>query len=270
MGALGYQEGATFTLLRCDPPPALEGKYDWGWATPLLFKALNSPRTGERFPRHPDDRRTISAGVFGYWNSLAALLSFSFGWRDHARGLRWWLDQGQPVDDSRFALISEVWGFDRTLGSYVEWVHAKGPNASTHLGEVLNGRPEPLSPLWQSRISQLREAMRDRERAGRHSYPHGLHLEAGTHVADATPNEKNWVDFRPHGMRENRACLILPGLDGWYNHLVQAGSSLPNLTSKAWRIEVIAQSVGILGVFRRSWDTGLWFAGPHALHIVGN
>jgi hypothetical protein len=35
-------------------------------------------------------------------------------------------------------------------------------------------------------------------------------------------------------------------------------------------VDVFVRQIGFVGTYRRSRDTGLWFAGQHRYHAVGN
>lgn len=66
----------------------------------------------------------------------------------------------------------------------------------------------------------------------------------------------------PHALPE---CM-----QGWFRVLIEQGNSLPDFEGASWHVEVVCKPVGSLGTFRRSRVTGLWFAGPHRLHMLGN
>ena len=56
---------------------------------------------------------------------------------------------------------------------------------------------------------------------------------------------------------------------GWYRALVTESRSLPELSDHSWRIDVVVKSVGWLGTYRKSAESGLWFTGRHSAHIRG-
>jgi hypothetical protein len=68
---------------------------------------------------------------------------------------------------------------------------------------------------------------------------------------------------------DRRAVLILDAMRGWYRALIEQGATLPDGGDRSWRIDVVVRPIGTLGTYRRSRETGLWFAGRHRLHTRG-
>jgi hypothetical protein len=66
---------------------------------------------------------------------------------------------------------------------------------------------------------------------------------------------------------ERRAVLILDRARGWYNALQQ--TDLPDLGQRSWHVDVVVRPLGWLGSFRKSRETGRWFAGKHSVHMLG-
>jgi hypothetical protein len=66
------------------------------------------------------------------------------------------------------------------------------------------------------------------------------------------------------------AVLIVPGLLGSYAALRTAGSELLLVDGRSLRVSVYVQTTGLMGKFRRSRETGLWFSGWERYHSVGN
>ena len=56
---------------------------------------------------------------------------------------------------------------------------------------------------------------------------------------------------------------------GWYRALAEMGARLPHLEERSWHVDIVVKPVGSLGTYRQSRATGLWFSGPHRLHLVG-
>lgn len=56
----------------------------------------------------------------------------------------------------------------------------------------------------------------------------------------------------------------------WYPALLNLDSELPMRGVHSWKVEVHVDSVGLIGTFRRSAETGLWFSGKHRTHMMGN
>lgn len=51
--------------------------------------------------------------------------------------------------------------------------------------------------------------------------------------------------------------------------VLRDGLGLPAHFRPTWRVRVFAHDVGYLGEYRRSWESGLWFSGPHRYHARG-
>lgn len=66
------------------------------------------------------------------------------------------------------------------------------------------------------------------------------------------------------------ASLVLDTYCGWYAQLAGRGKGLPHRPDgRSWRVHVTVKPLGYLGMFRRSRQTGRWFAGRHAHHLLG-
>jgi hypothetical protein len=214
-----------------------------------------APRTGVDFMQY-----------LGYWTSLQSFLTYSFGWTRHDRGLRWWYDAGRPVDDPRLALISAVWERDGNLLAYAEWSHARvewfGHQALSEWTDY-DGRPDVLSTDWQQRLRAVGERFQTDGTS-----PHGNHLEGGDHAAGPAAQRYD-ATLTVTDRAARRAVYTSTSALGWYRGLAELGRDLPALGNASWRVEVYVQSIGFLGVYRRSRQTGLWFSGRHRFHTVG-
>jgi hypothetical protein len=245
--------------LRRDPQLA----YDWDWAKPLLFRALASPRTGERFPAEPRSQGPAPDSL-GYWNSLEYLLTY---------------DAGKPDDGGALTLMKEVWDADGRLDDYVAWAHepyALGAGRWAHSGTIATSPPsDELTEDWERRIRLFRQEAFDR--AGQHAIagPWQLHLEDGYHISEAAlddsgtgtvPQDVTFAVDETH----HRALLEVPSLQSWYAALRRLGGTLVPRGPHAWRVRVYNRQIGALGEYRRSSKTGIWFAGRHRFHAQGN
>ncbi len=64
---------------------------------------------------------------------------------------------------------------------------------------------------------------------------------------------------------------MVDSMTGWYRALAEDAATLPgDEADRSWDVEVVVRPVGSLGTFRRSSSTGLWYAGRHRNHVVGN
>lgn len=65
--------------------------------------------------------------------------------------------------------------------------------------------------------------------------------------------------------------LVADNWSSWWEFLrTSEPLAHPHPSGRSWRIEVFVRRFGHVGVFRRSRETGRWFAGKHRFHIVGN
>lgn len=73
-------------------------------------------------------------------------------------------------------------------------------------------------------------------------------------VADASTPHRRLVSFTPYA--------------GWYHHLSDSGPG--RVDDRSVRVDVVCRTVGWLGEYRRSTETGIWFRGQHRWHMLGN
>jgi hypothetical protein len=256
---------------------SLGGQHPWVWATGLPYRALAAPLSGAVMPQSP--RALLQRNEYGhvegdfdhaigYFAALQSFLTYSFGWTRHDKGLIWWLDQGAPAADARFGLIRDVWLGEGMLEHYLSWCvehfHISVFDAFEH---VVDDQPLVLSPDWRARLGAIR-TQRDVDDPSLR--PDQMHLQGGEHIGRPATGH---ADARLIGVDpgSRSAVLISQTVSGWSAELMRLGSELPTLSGgRSWRVDVHVKPVGFLGTFRRSRATGLWFAGRHAHHIVGN
>ena len=94
-----------------------------------------------------------------------------------------------------------------------------------------------------------------------------LHLSG--HFAGPLEDPPGEVHLVRTDSKRRRAVLLVDFMVGWYRALCTAGDTLPDLGERSWRVEVVVRPVGSLGVYRRSRETGIWFAGRHRYHELG-
>jgi hypothetical protein len=256
----------------------LGGESRWLANIPLMYWALAAPLAGREFVQAPQPGEDfMESNRFAYWGSLLHLLTMNFGWQYPALGMRWWVDQGRPANDVRFALIRQTWASDGQFDAFLSyiWQIPAMPWPSFPLGPGVadpnsdGARMPSFEPLADR--SWIRET---NEKFAGFSVS-GLHLEQG-HVADwlnsaefMKPNSNCELTLDVSG--EPRGTLIAENLGGWYRYLHESEALQSDHPSgRSWRIDVVVKPVGYLGNFRRSRETGRWFAGPHSLHVVGN
>jgi hypothetical protein len=255
----------------------LGGESRWLANIPLMYQALAAPSAGREFVQAPQwGEDFFDSNRFSYWGSLLHLLTTNFGWQYPALGLRWWVDQGMPDDDDRFSLIKQTWYSDGQFDAFLVFLWRnpalRWPSFSLGPGVVDSDSPGARVPAFEPLVDE--DWLRDTELKFSNFRVSGLHLEH--HIADALnlhedsqSREKCRLVLDASG--EPRGTLIAEDLAGWYRFLhVSERLQTNDSSGRSWRIDVIVKKVGFLGTFRRSRDTGRWFAGPHRFHVVGN
>lgn len=254
----------------------LGGQRLWTWAVGLPFRALADPLGGTVMPASP--RSLIARNEYGhsegdfdhalgYFSALQSFLTYSFGWTRHDKGLIWWFDNGCPAEDERFALLRDIWSHDGMLVRYLAWCVQ---HPLTGLLDDFHPRVDrsvlQLSAPWRSRVHEARV---EAEKDDLSTRPDQMHLQAG-HVSGPSrgPIDAKMIGVNQH---DRSAVLVSETESGWYNALVRYGAKLAvEGASRSWRVDVFVKPIGLLGTYRQSRDSGLWFAGRHAHHAVGN
>lgn len=243
----------------------LGGQMEWCWAVPWLFQALAAPAAHPRMPAFPTPEEPADhVPAAGYWNALLYLLTYSLGWSRPDKGLYWWMNSGKPTDDLRLRLLADVWDRDGHLEWLLAWLVAGVGGQQSPLEPLCrsyDSTPLAIDPQWVKRQLQEHEH-------NEWVHPEGLHLGGHhlTSMADPPPGGRIVVVSQSR----RRATFTTPSMTGWYRALNRARQHLPQPDKIDWTVDVYARTVGWLGPYRRSWSTGLWIAGPHRFHAVGN
>lgn len=240
------------------------GQWDWCWAVPLPYRVLAAPASMLPMPAAPNQRDDFMLSL-GYWACLQSFLTFSFGWTRHDKGLIAWYDSGCPTDDVRLGLLQKVWHQDGTLERYIEWVISKNNHTGPLTGYAAgpDAVPMNLPSEWASRMARLQLEARDLVATG--LSPYEKHLEQGHHISGPTSrsNAELVMSASTSGILTSSTAI------GWYDALARL-SAEPQGNSTSIRVDVYVRPIGFLGTYRRSRATGLWFAGPHRYHSIGN
>ena len=255
------------------------GQHEWVWAVPLPYRAISAPWSGATMPAAPasvgeDDNRF--GHQLGYYASLFSFLTYSFAWTRPDKGLLWWYREGRPIDDERLALIRNSWDEDGNVIGFLAWLSTKPASLMSTFtlapwARVLDESPLRLDTDWRH---LLNATLRTAPWNGGHD---PFHLGTGGHIAapsQSAPHEGADVEhsrilaFDPNS---RTATYISETISGWYANLFAAGKELPeSRTSPSWRVDVYVKPIGFMGTYRQSRATGLWFAGRHRYHAVGN
>lgn len=247
-----------------DAYSALGGQLEWFWSVPGVFRALASPSTNELVPAAPREVDPHEHSC-GYWTALHYLLLHRLGWAKPDLGLQWWYDAGKPVDDPTLALVAEVWDRDRNLDAYLVWLLRHRPRFLSKQSEWEQNAPA-LTPKWGRWLEATDAAVqltathhliggKDPLHLTFHSGSTGRDDAAALAVIDRTAR---------------RAVFLSDDMNGWYFGLEDVARRELGAGYGGWRVEVHVRSVGFLGVYRRSHQTGLWFVGRHRNHSPGN
>lgn len=236
----------------------------WLQYLPHLHRALAAPHLAHGLPRSfvsLDFEETCA-----WWETLRYLFRVLLGWRNLPAGLAWWYEQDLPdFDDSRLRLVLDRWNTRGELDLFAAREWDTGGFTGTE-GDV----PTDFDTTYEPRLGWWRE-LRDRPAFAEPS-PFGggynpLHLghsdPVGLEDSVAPPTGQ-------HNTTSRRAILIVSRFPSWRRELSEFGQTLPSLGDRSWHVEVFERSVGYLGRYRQSRETGLWFQGKHSLHMAGN
>ena len=235
---------------------------EWGHAIPPMYQLLNAPSRTGVFLRKPHPHELELE--LGYWSALLHLLLYSFGWSNPGRGLLRWYQTRRPADDVRFRLLTDLWLADGSLDAFTFWLLTGGESFVALEPATLAGQPPPdtsgqeYDRAW---LATWLAAAATEQTAG-----DGLHL--AVHCGGPLEEVRVPSALLNSSKADRRAVLIVDSMRGWYRTLSEV--KLPDLGDRSWYVDVVAKPVGHLGTFRRSRETGRYFAGPHRYHILGN
>lgn len=266
---MGWTE--TQDLRRRGAEEACGEQLEWGFALPMLYRRLASPHSFEPFVEAPRPGQDHDEGPAAYWTALAHLIIYSFAWLQPHEGLDRLL--ADPVlGDPRTELIEEIWGADGMLHWFAAYLHAspcaprgyRSPLA-TFAQTPPNDDDDHLVPPWIDEVldeTDRSETVAPMNRGG------GDMLHISDHISGPVEVPRAEADLVLDRHRP-RAVLTCDSGFGWYRTLTEAGATLPD-DWPAWHLEVYCRPLGYLGNYRCSEETGLWYAGPHELHSLGN
>lgn len=243
---------------------------EWGYAIPQMYRVLASPRLGHELLRSPAPGDDHLVGC-AYWSALLHLTTYSLGWIRPERGLLAWQLEAEPTDDVRLLLLSRIRGEDGMLDWFHAWTygrHIKG--VTDRLGELVgffdDEEDTPTTPGWIDDQKEIADESGVPAPCSRGGYD-PLHLSA--HLSGPLEEPPGDVTLIRTDRSRRRAVLLVDSMVGWYRALCSEGGALPDLGNQSWRVEVVVRPVGSLGVYRRSRETGIWFAGRHRYHEFG-
>lgn len=231
---------------------------------PAMWNAISDPTGAHVYPALPS-QETWPYGAAAYWSPLTHLLLYSFGWRSGSlrhtdrstlgRALTELLDADLHYlpQDPRLGFMLDVWGEDE-LRDFAHWAKSEGGGAELDSG-------------YGSWHSQAGYALA----GGTDSLHLADHWGAPRQTVSGLPLTPSCSSWAQPASDPPRAVLMADAYVGWATSLERFGNSLPVPDSnRSWRVDVIVKQVGWLGQFRRSRNTGLWFAGGHLLHSLAH
>lgn len=210
----------------------------------------------------------------GYWMACLNLLIYGFGWSSPRRGLRWWYENGCPNDDPKLSLLKQLWGADGQLEWLALWLWTKSQfdfynGVRSLVGQV--GQSEPQVPDFDWLPSTWHLAKEGNVPNPMFGGNDSLHLSR--HIDGPVEPPRYGTPplvYDPAGKRPS--LLVLDSMVGWYRALFEAGSALvtDEDMAKSAEVDVVVTTVGHLGTYRYSEQSGLWYSGKLDHHLAGN
>ena len=173
----------------------------------------------------------------------------------------------------RVHLIGAVWLSDGQIDYFHEWLRnvlaprGMGLHAATEIGPPSQSAPaQPNSSLTSELIGQANEQLLPTPLGWGDN--DALHLTGHcsgplgqlSHVAESETFSASSA---------SRAVLLSDSAMGWYRSLMRYGLQLRASGLSEPSIDVVIRPIGWLGRYEQSPQTGVWYTGPHHLHVVG-
>jgi hypothetical protein len=193
-------------------------------------------------------------------------MRYGLGWARLDQGLAAWLIAGRPKDGPALRLLDDVWARDGQLEWLVAWLARGALGGTNYPGDLVEPGLPATAVDWTNREGWIASATREAASTGIIN-PTGtgsdeLHLTGCCSGPQAEPPDgaiRIADDVRP--------VLVADGGVGWYAALDLAAFPVPLAG-----VEVVSLSLGLIGSFTRSRDTGRWYlasTGEH-WHKIGN
>lgn len=242
---------------------------EWGWAVPWLWAQLRDPRTTLRAPATPvAGTQAMEAGA--YWVPALHLMRYALGWSRLDQGLAAWLMAGRPRTSPSLRLLDDVWARDGQLEWLVAWL-GRASLGQVGSAEGLDGLVVPrlsaTSVDWRTLEGWLDAVERAAATTGISNPISGggnpLHLSGHCYgpLADLRPGVVRYCDG-------SLPMVVVDGGVGWYSALAQA----PVPSGPGEMVDVVSLSLGWIGTFTRSPETGRWYRADTDpfWHMAGN
>jgi hypothetical protein len=244
----------------------------WIWWLPLAWRAVSDPGGPHPLPPPPGpadwgegEHPSEHPETLAWWTPLFHLLLFGLGWVRPDLGLARWIEHGRPDQDPVLRVVNRWWGENVT--DVLAWsarndvLRDMAAAAAGEDGGTLF--PCELPDRWAERRRSLEwRRVWGTDNDSMHLGGHGI-----TPVWGPEP-QRSLLATAPDGRSD--AVLVLRSYEGWYATLREAASHLPSRADgRSWRVNVVVEPLGSLGVYRRSRQTGRWFSGRHRWHQLG-
>lgn len=232
---------------------------------PTAWQALADPDGSHLWPLMPDAVGPGDPPLQAWFTPAVHLLAYSVSWPSLGLGAARWISLTSATVDRRLRLVEEMVG-DR-LDELLAWLVTSDWPVSLASAVASAAGAEPHAPSVAVDANWLQRV----ERATNGWSPYGggsdpMHLA----VHSMAPAEEPKVDGLMAQGDGRSVLLVVDEYAGWYSALCRQGGALPPRTDgRSWRVDVVCRPIGWLGNFRRSRVTGRWFAGGHAVHMMG-
>jgi hypothetical protein len=234
----------------------------WCASLPALHRSING--NGDLALVMP--RRDAELTEYcGYWETLHYLLSVLFGWSNVSAGLAGWYRNGLMTDgEPLLEMIQRTWNDQGQLDYYAAWqwmpMCVMDPEEVDVSQVGRSGYPE--IEWWRSFLRRGCEFAHDPFYGGTNP----LHLGHSDGFGLDDLGAGGALDY---DLKSRTAVIKVSSILAWRTGLRLLSLTLPPLKARSWRVTVVAEDAGGLGVFRKSRVTGRWFIGRHAFHLLG-
>lgn len=210
--------------------------------------------------------------AMGFFEAALYFMECFLGWSHRGLGLLRFFEHPHHHDLGRrplMGLLNELWNRPEHLDLLAAWVWKEGEMDLWNdliARDVVPPSQMPVGPKLGWFEEFVRRNARRPDEQGHDPYFGGgnpLHLSASLGILKQEGTGELFLCSRT--TREARLrCTVLCG---WYRELVRTCADIGAL---GWTVDVVVPRWGWVGRFRRSAVTGLWYAGSHEEHLLGN
>ncbi|WP_411734209.1 hypothetical protein [Paeniglutamicibacter sp.] len=250
-----------------------------------VLRAINNSTDISSIPANPTGAADLPHYI-RYWFTLSAIVVGHLGWRHPAVGIAAWINNGMQDDDAVMSGVKQLWG-----------LYAASLLAEPSKNNLLEMASEVLQPQENTSTQArsyaqldspeevrfrllLQEKSESDVKWGAPNTGGSDPLHLISHVVSMLGDFQSTHNLEQSGAtllhtavdsHEARASLLIESRYPWYSALTKWGDQIPRRhDGRSWRVDVTSKNYGYIGEFRRSSVTGLWFAGKHSSHMLGN